>query len=252
MDPFRRGDSGCNLGLLTMNSHSELNMDVTTVVCSRDFTGGVPIMSSTYTQPSLVDQEFLKEVHHRIKNNLQVVCSLLRLQGRGVSDATARDAFKRSEERIQSMALVYDKLYKGDGHDTVPLDQYLREMIGHLVCSARTKDERPDVEYRLQPVLVSSRLATSIGLLMNEVISNLLRVYCKESSEPLTVHLACEGPLVVIELHGMKQGKGQLESLGVIEQQILDALIRQVDGAIDYGMDGGGATRVSFPSDVVA
>lgn len=233
-----------------MNGHSGSNMDVSTNVCSRELIGGVNSMSPTHAEPSLVDQEFLKEVHHRVKNNLQVVCSLLRLQGRGVSDTNARDAFKRSEERIQSMALVYDKLYKGDGHDTVPLDQYLREMIGHLVCSARTREERPEVEYRLQPILVSSRLAISVGLLMNEVISNHLRIYCRESTEPLMVHLACEGPYVVIELQGMMRGAAQHDSLGVMEQQILDALIKQVDGVIDYGINGGGATRISFPSDV--
>jgi two-component sensor histidine kinase len=236
-----KGHSGSNM---------DVDMDVATNVCTSELMGGVHFMSPTHTEPSLVDQEFLKEVHHRVKNNLQVVCSLLRLQGRGVSDTNARDAFKRSEERIQSMALVYDKLYKGDGHDTVPLDLYLREMIGHLVFSARTRDERPEVEYRLQPILVSSRLATSVGLLMNEVISNHLRVYCRDSIEPLLVRLVSEGSSVVIELHGMKHETAQHESLGVIEQQILDALIKQVDGVIDYGINGGGATRISFPSDV--
>jgi two-component sensor histidine kinase len=230
--------------------------DLTTGVTARSpirNAASVPCAGSAHqVQPGPVDQGLLKEVHHRVKNNLQVVCSLLRLQGRGISDSNAREAFKRSEERIQSMALVYDKLYKGDGDDTVQLDEYLRDMTGHLMSSVRSREERPEVEYRLTPIRVCSRLATSIGLLMNEVISNHLRLNAKDSRAPLVLGLEVNGALVVIELRQGDWDGGRPVLLGVMEQQILDALVKQIEGSIDYGLKGGGVIRVSFPARVAA
>jgi two-component sensor histidine kinase len=194
--------------------------------------------------PSAVDHAFLREVHHRVKNNLQVVCSLLRLQGRSVVDSVARDVFKRSEERIQSMALVYDKLYRGDGYDTVPLDEYLREMVDQLVCSSRPRAERPQLDFCLDHITVSSRTATAVGLLMNEVVSHHLRSYGSGVLTQLRVILSCEESQIVIELRGDRAAVTAPVPLGEMEQQILDALLRQVGGCITYEVDGMILTRL--------
>jgi two-component sensor histidine kinase len=193
-----------------------------------------------------IDQAFLKEVHHRVKNNLQIVCSLLRLQRRGVADLAVQDVFKRSEERIQSMALVYDKLHRGDGYDTVPLHEYLQEMIVQLVCSVRARDERPQLHFRLTSTLVSSRDATAIGLLVNELVSNHLRVHAPDSQGPLTVIMERREDQTRIWLNETGRDDLNQSGLGVMDQQILDALVRQVNGHLDYPADTGGAACVSF------
>jgi two-component sensor histidine kinase len=214
------------------------------------FSDGAPDGSGCRADPSVVeslDHAFLKEVHHRIKNNLQVVCSLLRIQGRGVADLSMREVLKRSEERIQGMALVYDKLYKSEQHDSVPLDQYLREMVTQLVSSVRAREVRPQLEFRLQPVFVQSRLATSIGLLVNEIVSNHLRVFATDSNGPLTLSLGRDGANLIIELREPDRHRPSDGALGAIEQQILDALIRQVNGALSYSNSQGVSTRISFP-----
>jgi hypothetical protein len=194
-----------------------------------------------------LDHVFLKEVHHRIKNNLQIVCSLLRLQGRGLSDNSLRDVLKRSEERIQGMALVYDKLYKSEGHDTVQLDEYLREMATQLVGSVRSRELRPEIEFRLDSVRVSSRLATTIGLLVNEIISNHLRVFAADSCRPLVLILKLGLKSLVIELREPSRSRRHDIALGDMDSQILDALIRQVEGTVSYPMDNGDAVRVECP-----
>jgi two-component sensor histidine kinase len=195
---------------------------------------------------SALDHAFLREVHHKVKNNLQVVCSLLRLQRRGLVDSVARDVFKRSEERIQSMALVYDKLYQGDGYDTVPLDEYLREMIDQLVCSSRPRLQRPELDFSLDHVTVSSRTATAVGLLMNEVVSYHLRNYASNALTRIRVVLSCEESQIVIDLSEERKVVSERVPLGDMEQQILDALLRQVEGAINYELDGNIHTRLRF------
>ncbi len=84
-------------------------------------------------------KEYLHEIHHQVKNNLQVVCSLLRIQGRGLLDPEAREVFRRSEERIQCMALVYDKLYNVDDGSSVPFHEYLHDLMQQLAMGARKK-----------------------------------------------------------------------------------------------------------------
>lgn len=230
-----------------MSALNQSTGDIATIDPSKGGIDPLHVVSHEPFESTCVNQHFLKEVHHRVKNNLQVVCSLLRLQGRGVSDTGAKDAFKRSEERIQSMALVYDKLYRGDDFDTVPLDQYLREMTGQLVSSICVRGERPELDYRLQPVLVNSRLATSVGLLLNEIISSYLRVYAKDSRGPLSLVLVRRDQHVILELHGNEPVSTPRAALGVVDQQILDALVRQVEGVIEYTVDGNDTTRISFP-----
>lgn len=193
-----------------------------------------------------LDQEFLREVHHRVKNNLQVICSLLRLQSRSLTDSSARSVFKRSEERIQSMALVYDKLYHDDGYDTVPLDEYLREMINQLVCSARPRAERPQLDFYLDRVTVSSRTATAVGLLMNEVVSHHLRDYVSSTPTHLRLILSSDESQISIELQEDTGTTSERVPLGDMEQQILDALLKQVKGAITYEVHGRIHTRIVF------
>jgi two-component sensor histidine kinase len=195
---------------------------------------------------SALDQAFLREVHHRVKNNLQVVCSLLRLQSRSLTDSSARTVFKRSEERIQSMALVYDKLYRGNGYDTVPLDEYLREMVNQLVCSARPRAERPQLDFCLDAVTVSSKTATAVGLLLNEVVSHHLRDYVSSAPTHLRFILSSDESQISIELQEDTGTTSERVPLGDMEQQILDALLKQVQGAITYEVNGRIHTRIVF------
>ncbi len=193
---------------------------------------------------SELDHAFLREVHHKVKNNLQVVCSLLRLQGRSVSDPDVRNVFKRSEERIQSMALVYDKLYRGDGYDSVSLDEYLREMVQQLLSSALPRAERPQLDFCLEPLLVPSRTATTIGLLMNEVVSHHLRIYATSAFRQLKVTLSQDDSRVIIELREDRSAGVGHSSLGYMDQQILDALLKQVEGVITHDVEGKVFTRI--------
>ena len=198
-----------------------------------------------------MDQRFLREVHHRVKNNLQVVCSLLRLEGRRMVDRNTLAVFKRSEERIQSMALVYDKLYRGDGHDLVPLHEYLQEMMRQLVYSVCDRTGRPNLSFQLTPMLVSSRIATNLGLLVNEVVSNHLRGNSRGPSNVLTLCLERITGQVEIELREDGAEEISRAAEGDMEQQILQALVKQVQGTLTSSNDGGVSTRITLPATVL-
>lgn len=197
------------------------------------------------------DQRFLREVHHRVKNNLQVVCSLLRIEGRRVVDRETLAVFKRSEERIQSMALVYDTLYRSDGHDLVPLHEYLQQMMCQLVSSVCDRSGRPTLSFQLAPIFVSSRMATTLGLLVNEIVSNHLRENSRGVTNVLSLCLKRDAGRVEIELSEDGAEETSRAAEGDIEHQILRALVKQVKGTLTSSNNGGISTRLSVPAAVL-
>ena len=199
-----------------------------------------------------VGDNFLQELHHRIKNNLQIVCSLLRIQGRGLHDSNAQDTFRRMEERIHSMALVYDKLSESSGYDSVQLDEYIKEVALQLVSGVRRTPERPKLSFNLTSVVVSSVVATRLGLLINEIISNHLRHRSVEPGVDLELEFEVSSNQARLSLSEIGEVKSLVVSQpGEKDKQVLAALVAQIKGEMaQAGPDSGGAV-VSFPAEVL-
>lgn len=114
----------------------------------------------------------IKEMHHRVKNNLQVVASLLRLQAGTIADERLQHAFDQSQSRVTSMALIHEKLYKGDELTTVDVALYIHELFADLV---RVNDVNDRIEYRThidQDLSFDLNTMVPLGLLLNELITN--------------------------------------------------------------------------------
>ncbi|MBX2972112.1 MAG: nitrate- and nitrite sensing domain-containing protein [Flavobacteriales bacterium] len=117
----------------------------------------------------------IKEMHHRVKNNLQVVASLLRLQAGTIADERLQHAFEQSQSRVTSMALIHEKLYKGDELATVDVALYIHELFADLVKMNDVDDRitnHTDIEKGLSFDL---RTMVPLGLLLNELITNSLK-----------------------------------------------------------------------------
>ncbi len=116
----------------------------------------------------------LKEIHHRVKNNLQIIGSLLRSQSIYLQDAAARAAVRESRNRVHSMALIHQKLYQNHHLAGVPMAAYIQEIVDHLLASF---DCPPGIQAELAvaPVELDVALAVPIGLILNEAITNSLK-----------------------------------------------------------------------------
>lgn len=124
---------------------------------------------------SLKEKEtLLQEIHHRVKNNLQIVASLLSLQSGYIRDPQTLIQFQESQGRVHSMALIHEKLYQSEDLACIDLADYIHSLVGMLL---QTYSTNPNVllEERLQPVSVSIDTAVPIGLLVNELVSNALK-----------------------------------------------------------------------------
>jgi len=123
----------------------------------------------------LHDKEaLLQEIHHRVKNNLQVIASVLSLQSGYIRDPQMLAQFQTSKERIHSMALIHEKLYGSESLARVDLADYVQSLVSMLL---RTYATNPYVklEVRVDPAAVSIDTAVPVGLVLNELVTNALK-----------------------------------------------------------------------------
>jgi two-component sensor histidine kinase len=117
----------------------------------------------------------IKEVHHRVKNNLQVLSSLLHLQARHIKDETALDAIREGQNRVESMSLIHQKLYMGDNLVAVDMASYLRNLGDNLLDAYRLDDGHIAIHYDVAPLHLDVDTAIPLGLIINELVTNALK-----------------------------------------------------------------------------
>lgn len=125
---------------------------------------------------SLHEKEvLLQEVHHRVKNNMQIISSLLNLQSRHIKDEQALEIFKNSQNRVRSMALIHEKLYKTKDFARVDFNEYVRSLANHLFSSYGINKEAIKLNTNIKDVFLDINTAIPCGLIINELVSNSLK-----------------------------------------------------------------------------
>jgi len=200
---------------------------------------------------SLAEKEvLLKELHHRVKNNLQVVSSLLGLQAGSVTDPAALALFEEGKNRIASMALVHEELYRSDDLSRVDLRQYLEKLARRLAGSL-ARDAAVDLALDLESILLSVDTAIPCGLLVNELVTNALKhglagrevlrlaVRARREQDRVLLRVADDGPGFPAHLDFRNT-----ESLGM---QLVVHLAEQLQGVLELEPGPGCAFSLSFP-----
>jgi PAS domain S-box-containing protein len=125
---------------------------------------------------SLKEKEvLLQEIHHRVKNNLQIVSGLLTLQSDQGGGHSMEEIFRQSQGRIRSIALVHEKLYKSHNLAEIAFDDYLRSLVDDLIASHYPTTSRIATQYKLERILFSIETAIPLGLIVNELVTNALK-----------------------------------------------------------------------------
>ncbi|WP_229376178.1 tetratricopeptide repeat-containing sensor histidine kinase [Fibrella aquatilis] len=129
----------------------------------------------TEQQQLLTEKEWmLKEIHHRVKNNLQIITSLLHSQGVFLKDEAAQSAIRESQNRVHAMALIHQKLYQSDQLTAIPMAGYVAEIVDYLIKSFDREDTiRKWIN--VMPLELDVTLAVPLGLILNEAVTNSLK-----------------------------------------------------------------------------
>jgi two-component sensor histidine kinase len=122
---------------------------------------------------SLKEKEILlKEVYHRVKNNLQVVMSLLHIQSKTITDPATLEAFQESQDRIRMMSLIHEKLYESEDLSMINFSGYIHSLVDYLRQAYPTVSKNVDININSQELYLGADKAIPCGLIINEVISN--------------------------------------------------------------------------------
>lgn len=187
---------------------------------------------------SLLEKEtLLREIHHRVKNNMQVVSSLLSLQVRNVDEPRYRAMFEECQARVKAMALIHEKLYASGNLASLDGGDYVRELAQMLVRSYA--ERRSDVRLRVEtePLAFDIHIAIPIGLILNELVTNALKhAFAGRQGGNVQVSLAHVGERAVLRVVddgiGTSSGAGRSGSRG-LGLQMVDGLVRQIDGTLE-------------------
>ncbi len=201
---------------------------------------------------SLREKEvLLREIHHRVKNNLQVISSLLNLQSRIVSDPLVLQIFKECQNRVRSMALVHEKLYRSGDLSRVNFGDYIRNMVYHLSHVHQVDPNRIQLKQEVEEILLDVNTAIPCGLILNELISNSFKHAFPEGRSG-EVHVQFkrqeDGKLL---LAVADNGIGLPETLDIhktstLGMQFITLLTQQLDAAIELRHQPGTEYRILF------
>lgn len=195
----------------------------------------------------------LKEMHHRVKNNLQLVQSLLRLQAAEVKDPIVSLAFSESINRLSSMSLIHQNLYQQEKFKFIEFKSYLQSLVDHLQDSFHNSHENVTVKVDAEELDISIDNAIPSGLILNELISNAFQHAFKNTKEgKIKVSISKTKNLVSFQVHDNGDGLSDDFSLenDSFGTTLIKMLVQQIQGKIEFANKTGAFFKVTFEDKV--
>ena len=201
---------------------------------------------------SLQEKEVLiKEVHHRVKNNLQVISSILNLQSTYVTDEKTLDILKESQNRIKSMSFIHESLYRNKDFSNINFKEYVRNLTSNLLVSYSGLSKKITLKQKVDDVFLNLDTAIPLGLIINELMSNALKyAYLKKEKGKLEINVEATEKnklKMIVSDNGIgipdKINFRKTESLGL---QLVNILVEQLRGTIKLDNTNGAKFTIVF------
>jgi two-component sensor histidine kinase len=207
-----------------------------------------------FLMKSLAEKEvLLREVHHRVKNNMQIISSILNMQSRSIEDPKLREVLQESQNRIHSMALIHENLYSNEGLSDIKFNNYVQSLTGNIARTYANQQARVRFEYDIIDANLPMDLAIPCGLIINELISNSFKYAFQGRSQGN----------IFISFHPLEASEGQYKltvkdngigiksdfdihnskSLGL---KIIRKLVQQIDGELHTNFEQGTEFSITF------
>lgn len=196
----------------------------------------------------------LKEIHHRVKNNLQIVMGLLQQQSAYIDNNYALEAIQNSENRMRSIALIHQKLYQSDNLDLIFMPEYIDELVSYLKDSCGL-DSRIFFEKQIDDLYLDVAQAVPLGLILNEAITNAIKyAYPRDASGIIYISMVegsdCEVELIIGDNGpGLPTGFDPAKS-GSLGVNLMKGLSKQLGGTLDIANEQGCMITVCFRTEI--
>ena len=210
------------------------------------------IQADEQIKASLEEKEvMLREIHHRVKNNMQIILSLLRIQSRSVRDKGIQDMFKQSQNRIRSMALIHEALYKSGDLGRIDIADYISRMTTHLLSIYKEGLGDIEINQEAEGIFLDINRAIPCGLIISELVSNCLKhAFPGKRGGQITIRMTRDikgtNSLIVKDNGtGLPDGLNyrEIDTLGL---QLVSDLVQQINGSITLKKTHGTEFVVKF------
>lgn len=204
------------------------------------------------TKTSLVEKELLlKEIHHRVKNNLQIISSLLNLQSTHTDDPRLQEICQDSQDRIRSMALIHEKLYRSENLALIKLAEYLEELTDYLFRSHSVAAHKIELKIEANEVLLDINTAIPCGLIINELVSNAFKhAFVNGQQGKIVIKIwsnTADQLTILVNDNGIGlPGDIDFRNATSLGLQLVNALVTQLDGTIELERQHGTTFKVTL------
>lgn len=193
----------------------------------------------------------MKEIHHRVKNNLMIMASLLNMQARYIEDEVARDIFKDSQSRAKTMALIHEKLYQSAELKKIDVQDYMESLAWDIYHAYIKDPHKIQLNVKVEQHMLDINTAIPLGLILNEILTNSFKYafpgdsngivnvkFSEKDNKEFLLEVSDDGIGLPQDLHEKKGG-----SLGMI---LIHSLTEQIKGEIEINSDHGTKICVKF------
>ena len=208
---------------------------------------------------SLNEKEILlKEIHHRVKNNLQVISSLLNLQSDYIDNPKALDILKESQNRVKSMALIHEKMYQSQDLAKIDFSEYIKDLSGYLFAIYKIDTNKIKLKIDVNTIFFGVDIAIPCGLIINELISNAIKYAFPEDNKNNCIEIKLHKQEISENKYVLRvkdNGVGFPDDVdftksGSLGLELVSTLVEQLDGIIKKLPVNGTEFKIEFNEDI--
>ena len=222
----------------------------------------ISIKKEAIEEKNKENELLIKEIHHRVKNNLQIILSLLNAQTHATEgNQQAYDIIIESQNKIKSMALIHENLYRGDKFAKIPTQSYFKDLIAHIEDSYQDAERQISIQSNIEENEINMALAVPLGLIVNELVTNAYKYAFNNGrrhrlTNIITINFKKSIGQNFYELQVIDNGNGlpvnfEIEDSKTFGLQMINGLVKQLEGKIELNRSNGTSFNI-FVQDVEA
>lgn len=205
--------------------------------------GGVNMLGEELKASTISLQEkenLVREIHHRVKNNMQIISSMLRLQSHVLKDEKLSQVFEDCQSRIKAMALIHEMLYMGSNFKFTNLESYLSKLCHHINISYRPKNSKIDYDIEVEKgIFLDLDTIIPLGLILNECISNIYKHAFTDRSGHYYVKIKKLNNSIQVKIGDNGKGLAEGPKKDGLGNQLIEVLVGQLDGSMKVSNNKG-------------